>query len=356
MRPTLPCLASVTLTAAAFAADIHWDGGTLDLGNASDTFGDITVTAGDILGTGTLQATSLTVDNTQAVRIGVNLITEGRVTKVGSGSLTLGGNLTVGEELEILSGEVICEGGTVAGNIALRGGSLTGGTYSGVIGLFQADAIGGRVTSDGMLAVMMTTVATPGLTLDGALLGVLAAFTGGPVTVNGRHDLTWWFGANRFEGGLTYGASAVLDWTVSSNVAMSYVDGISDGTRGVFYGAVDVGEPGLVITEGATLRVNADTAGGDPFWFNPRVFKVVGATAPDSITGTFRIETMPGAAGEGWSLGQMSDGLYLYWSGQPQPAAVPEASSLGVTAAALLMALARRRRAQTKNPALRRGR
>lgn len=342
----------------ADTGDVLVNGGTLDLGGASDVVGAVTVIAGDILGNGgTLQAASLTVDNAQAARIGPNLRIEGRATKTGAGSLALGGDLSVGEELEILSGAVNLEGGTVTGNVSLRGGALTGGTYSGVIAVNGTEGFGGRVAAEGELWASMTTVFTPGLVIDGSLHAMLSSFNGGPVTLNGTHELVWWFGVNRFECGLTYGASAIVNWSVSPEMAASYVDGSSEGERGVVFGAVDVGGPGLLITEGATLRVSADTGGGDSFWFNPRVFKVIGATAPDAITGLFRLEVMPGSDSEGWSLGQTSDGLYLYWSGQAQPAAVPEASAMGAAAGTFLLVEAwRRRRRATKDPASRRGR
>lgn len=188
----------------------------------------------------------------------------------------------------------------------------------------------GTITSNGSLSLYSTTLSTSSLTVAGLLQAAFARFEGSSVSIEGTHQLINWFGVNAFTGGVSYGSQAVLEWWIGSDQLSDYVDGTTDAERGLVFGAIEVGGSGLIVAEGAQLRVVVPDPSSDPFWLNPKTFKIASLMDGASITGSFLLVTADGSPASGWSAITQADGLYLNWSGVtlPMPVPVPETETM----------------------------
>lgn len=321
--------------------------GTIDLGGNSDTIGALTLRTGSVFGTGgVLRTSTLTIDNSEASVIGPQIVVDGPAAKSGTGTLTLQGGGVFAQGFSVTGSDILADGQTLTGDIILQESGLTISEHFGSIHCGGATRLSGRVASGGTLSSFGADISTTGLVIAGSLQVIETRFLGGAVTVEGIHQLVSWFGVNTFGAGLTYGAESVVEWVVGSDIAWGYIDGTTAAERGCYFGAIDVGDAGLVITPGARLHILAPDPTSDTFWQSMRTFKVISWIEGASITGTFQLTAADGSVAMGWSAVVAPDGLYLDWAGAPTPAPVPEASALPFIGALTALAVGIRKRTQ----------
>jgi autotransporter-associated beta strand protein len=223
-------------------------------------------------------------NNGQTMRWTSGITGSGELRKQGSGKLVIGGdsNAFTGT-LKIEEGVIeIASGGRIAGNAQASSGS----------NLKVDGSIGGTVD-----IASGATLAGTG-TIEGA------------TTVSGDHTPGASPGLQTFENGLTYNASAVLEWELSANTA-------SIASSGVLFDAINVTGGNLTIDSGATLNLvfTSPLSNNDPstvtwfdsFWDISRSWTIIDYTGDGSSTGNFTLGTIGTALG-GWSYDTVRPG------------------------------------------------
>ncbi len=269
--------------------------GVLDVKNFNNTLADVTVTGGAVNGTGTLTVNSLTLVNNATFN--PNLVLNGALTKSGTGSSALPGNVDLGGSVsrsvavvpgtspELTLNGVVSNGGIsksgngmlVLGNASnsFSGGlNITAGTVQiGTAGaLPSANSV--TLTSGATLDGNNTAVAISGLSGTGGTVSLgtgslsvsqttttsyAGAITGATASVtktgSGELDLA---GTNTFGGGLNVnGGSVRLNTTASAGTAPNTVTVGPSGTLALITGGATFVNP--FVLNGGTLGNTTST-------------------------------------------------------------------------------------------------
>ncbi len=241
-----------------------------------------------------------------------------------AGTVTVGGNLSAGRVVARLA-ELDLDGADQGFALQLDSGRVSNGTLSGDIRVGQGtlacattgsvEVLGGALTGEGLVV--------------GGLLRVEASQVGGDLSVAG--ELLLGGGTSLWSGQLALGEGARVTWMPWESEA-TVVDLTGDW-----------------VLAGAALLAVGEADWSSPYWDDNREVRLVDAWDGGSVAGMFTLVD-PAKADEGsWSLRQADDGdLLLAWTALGA-APVPEPSTMGLSAAALLAALsARRRRARRR--------
>jgi fibronectin-binding autotransporter adhesin len=295
------------------------NGGTLDVDNP-DTVGVVTLTSGTISGDSVLTASSYAVESGT---ISTVLGGSGDLTKTGAGTVTLNAATTY------------------TGNTTLSAGTLALGASGGI-------ASSGRV-SIAQGATLDVTAQAGGFTLGALQVLAGGGAVAGDATILGNHAPGFSPGEQTFNGDLTYGPGASIDWELAGNTTTG---------RGASWDAITV--IGDLSFHGATTLIPNFAASGstvsfaDTLWssalgFNGagwRIFDVTGAVSglsnlsiggsPQDSNGTAFSTAAPGLQ---FTFYEQGGGVYL-----TTVAAIPEPGSVLALAAALSGGVLLRRR------------
>jgi autotransporter-associated beta strand protein len=272
---------------------------------------------------------------------------------LGANSQTLTG-LTGGGTVSTTSG------GALTLNIA-SGNNTFSGALTGAGGLTKSGS--GKLTLSGTNTLSGTTTVSAGeLAVNGSLSGGVTVNSsttlsgtgtiGGATTISGTHTPGASPGLQTFTNGLTYNATSVLVWELSSNTASS---------RGTLFDGIDVTGGDLTIASGASLELDftAALSNGTPsnvtwfdsFWDSNRSWTIIDKSGAGSSTGNFTITDISTALG-GWAynvvrpnssftVNNTGGDIVLNWN---TATAIPEPSSALLALLAGGSLLLRRRR------------
>ena len=324
------------------SASVSVSSGTYTLGG-NDTVGSFTISGGTLGGSSTLTTSTYALNGgTVSANLGAGTLnvggsatlngTAGATTvNVNSGTLTLGGSnrlstsaaaavsgtLALGANSQTLTaltgnGTVsTTSGGALTLNIA-SGTNTFGGALTGAGGLTKS-GLGKLVLSGTNTLSGTTTISAGELAVNGSLSGGVTVNSsttlsgtgtiGGATTISGTHTPGASPGLQTFSNGLTYNASSVLVWELSSNTN-------TVGNRGVLFDGIDVTGGDLTIANGASIELDftAALSNGTPssvtwfdsFWDSNRSWTIIDKSGAGSSTGVFTITDISTALG-GWA-------------------------------------------------------
>ena len=269
------------------------DGGSLNIGAAAQTYGSLSLSAGSLLGTGSITAGSYAFSNSANVEVSIDLLGDGDLVKTGGGTLTLTGNnvftggltvngglvdiasldslgsgaVNVGESGSIrlglnLAGDTdlseIFTGGfsgagqldldvTSGGTVSLGGDSTFGGTVVLSSGVFDSAGFSGDVVfAGGQLLNPNTFSGTT--TVTGVITDLSQLPTSGTLILDQGGSID--FGSTAFSGAITYRGGSVsgAGFTGTLNV-----EGSNIAISGSFgNGKLSVGAGSSIVLDGAT--------------------------------------------------------------------------------------------------------
>ena len=225
------------------AVTVNGAGAVLALGTFSDSVGAVTLTAGDITGSGTLTSTTgFTMNNAAATSVSAILGGAVALTKSGAGTLTLSGANTYTGATTVSLGTLLINGSTSASSaVAVSGATLGGsGTVGGTTGV-----TGGTINGSGLTLAGLATFNSTGNTLSGTVTstsGVTLA-AGAAVTQTGT---------------LTGNLNTTATGTFTANGAVTGTATVASG--GTLAGSGSVG--GATTLNGGTINLTGGTLGG----------------------------------------------------------------------------------------------
>ncbi len=236
-----------------------------------------------------------------------------------AGTVTLGANLSAGRVIAAV-GELDLGGVDHAFALQLEGGRVGNGAISGDIRVHAGSLAG---ATHGAVEILDGSLTGEGLVVDGTLR-VESAEVDGELSVAG--SLLLGGGTNLWSGELTLEQGARVTWMPMESDAAS------------------VRLSGSWVLAGTALLSIGETDWSAPYWDANRERRLVDIWEAGSVAGAFTLEAADKGEEGVWSLRQAPDGdLMLMWSALGA-APVPEASTVGLGAAALLLALSSRRR------------
>jgi autotransporter-associated beta strand protein len=269
------------------------DGGSLDIGSGAMTFGSLSLSAGSLLGTGSISAGSYAFSNAANVEISIDLLGDASLVKTGGGTLTLTGSngfaggltvngglvniasldslgtgaVNVGElgsirlaldlEGNVDLSEIFMGGFTGTGQLDLNltsGGTVslgTDSTFGGTVvlssGVFDSAGFSGNVVFAG--GQLLNPNAFNGITtITGVVTDLAQLPLGGTLILESGASID--FGSTPFSGAITYRGGSVSG---SGFTGTLNVEGTNVAISGSFgNGKLSVGAGNSIVLEGAT--------------------------------------------------------------------------------------------------------
>jgi autotransporter-associated beta strand protein len=234
---------------------INVNGGTLALGTNTDTVGAVTLTSGNITGSGTALQGVLTGTSYDVRSGSVSAILggSGALTKSTAGTVTLSGANTYSGATNVNSGTLLINGNNSAATGAVS--VAAGATHATAVRLKGIGTVGGNTTFAADPDATGDQVG--GIHSPGASVGKQTFDQAGVATTN-----------------LTYNTGSIFEWELAATPAATVISDGSNYTsnRGTAYDAVNV--TGTVSGSEAIFRIVLDGAQtfGHEFWSEARTW------------------------------------------------------------------------------------
>jgi len=231
------------------AVTVNGAGAVLAMGAFSDSVGAVTLTAGDITGSGTLTSTSgFTMNNAGATSVSAILGGAVALDKSGAGTLTLSGANTYTGATTVSAGALQLDGSTASGSTVAIGtsGTLTGtGTVNG-----NATLTGGGIINKSSGAIAGTLGVTGGNWNGAGSVTGAATSSSGVFTIGSGANLTATGGLN-----VTGGTIAAGNSTSTITGSVNYTSNSSSSFQGKIAGSstVTLNNAAATLTLGTAL-------------------------------------------------------------------------------------------------------
>jgi len=302
-----------TGTLGASGSTVTITGGTLDLGNTSQTNGTFTI-GGGVLTNGTMNATSFALTN--AGTVSAVLAGSGALTKSGAGTATLSGANTYSGGTLVSMGTLVGDStslqGLITNNATVTFNQATNGTYSGVMSgtgllsktnsgslpLFGANSYsGGTLVSAGTLigdttSLQRSITNNASVTFNQSTNGTYAGVMSGTGLLSKTNSGTLILsGANSYDG-VTAVNAGVLN--IQNGSALGSTTGgttVAAGAQLQLQGGITVGNEALALTLGDGTTATLRNISGNNIYNGAITFSGSGINRIDSDTGTLTLSS-----------------------------------------------------------------